>query len=363
MLDLDVYLINNNPPHTGVGRYAFTLHRYLSKTGLRARFIDLHKDLFNSNFYRLGRLRLAWLYYVIKFEIETLRLRIGEGSIVHIANNGYLAKIIPRLKKRTNGIRIVTTVHDTIPLKLRGLSSPFMAYAYKRISYSDYIICVSKFTADHLPSYLRSLPHSVIYHGVDHELFRPRNKEKARKILGLPINRPIILNVGSEEPRKNVPTLLKAFRNVVKKIPRAILVRVGTPERTSLELIELLGLRGKVLYRSARESELALYYNAADLLVHPAYYEGFGFPLLEAMASGTPIVAAYAAAIPEIVGNAAILVDPFDIDGLAISIVDLLDNKSLSQDLVKRGFDRSAMFSWEKTATQTIEIYEKLSRS
>jgi glycosyltransferase involved in cell wall biosynthesis len=229
--------------------------------------------------------------------------------------------------------------------------------------YSDYIICVSKFTADHLPSYLRSLPHTVIYYGVDHELFRPRDKEKVRKILGLPINRPIILNVGSEEPRKNIPTLLKAFRKVVEKIPRAILVRIGAPERSSLKLIEFLGLSGKVLYRRATESEIALYYNAADLLVHPAYYEGFGFPLIEAMASGTPIVAAYAAAIPEIVGNAAILVNPFDIDGLAISIVDLLSNKSLLQDLVERVFSRSAMFSWEKTAAQTIEVYEKLSRS
>jgi glycosyltransferase involved in cell wall biosynthesis len=81
------------------------------------------------------------------------------------------------------------------------------------------------------------------------------------------------------------------------------------------------------------------------------------------MASGTPIVAAYAAAIPEIVGNAAILVNPFDIDGLAISIVDLLSSKSLLQDLVERVFNRSAMFSWEKTAAQTIEVYEKLSRS
>jgi len=359
----DVYLINNNPPHSGVGRYAFTLHRYLSKMGLKARFIDLHRDLFNSNFHRLGRLGLAWPYHIVKFEIETLRLRIGEGSIVHVTNNGYLAKIIPRLKKSIYGIRIVTTVHDTIPLIYRGLSASFMASAYKKTMYSDYIICASKFTADHLPSYLRSLPHRVIYHGVDHELFRPRDKEKVRKILRLPINRPIILNVGSEEPRKNIPTLLKAFRKVVEKIPRAILVRIGSPERSSLKLIELLGLSGKVLYRRATESEIALYYNAADLLVHPAYYEDFGFPLIEAMASGTPIVAAYAAAIPEIVGNAAILVNPFDIDGLAISIVDLLSSKSLLQDLVERVFNRSPMFSWEKTAAQTIGVYEKLSRS
>jgi glycosyltransferase involved in cell wall biosynthesis len=137
-------------------------------------------------------------------------------------------------------------------------------------------------------------------------------------------------------------------------------VRIGAPERSSLKLIELLGLSGKVLYRRATESEIALYYNAADLLVYTAYYEGFGMPLLEAMASGTPVVASDAAAIPEIVGGTSILLNPFDVVSFAYWINEVLSNEELRIRLSEKGYERSLSFSWESCARDTMNVYREV---
>jgi len=128
-------------------------------------------------------------------------------------------------------------------------------------------------------------------------------------------------------------------------------------------LVDKLHLRERVhfLGRVSPEQLLSLY-NLARLLVHPAFYEGFGLPPLEAMACGTPVVVSNTSSLPEVVGDAALLVDPTDVDGLAVAVWRLLSDEALAAEMSEKGLKRSRRFSWEKAALETLEIYRRLAQ-
>jgi len=354
-----ITLLNNNPPFSGVGRYAYTLYQSLVKLGVEASFISWDKELFNLIYQSLRAFRLEWLYYLWKFKRLSAKLNIN-SPLVHITNAGYLASVIPKLRRHH---AIIVTIHDTIPIYARdSLGRRMMGKALRNVLLADRCITVSETTKERLRFIDVDLKKvRVIYHGVDHELFKPRDKLEARRKLGLPLDRPIILNVGSEEPRKNIPTLLKSFKELLNCVPNALLVRVGERTAQIKKFMRGLGLSDKVLYRRALSNEVfALYYNAADLLVHTAYHEDFGFPLLEAMASGLPVIAGNRIAIPEVVGDAGILLDPFDVNGFAYWMHEVLTNEDLKAKLSEKGYRRSMNFSWEKCAWETLEVYREV---
>ncbi|MEM3816158.1 MAG: glycosyltransferase [Candidatus Bathyarchaeia archaeon] len=261
------FLINNNPPHSGVGRYAYSLFKALY-TVLKGevQFVSWDRQLFDRSYNTLSYFHLNWLYYVLKLRLLSRRLSLKDVSLVHVANAGYLASIIPSIKKRNR--RVVLTVHDVIPENLRDSFSHRMAgKAITNASLADYIVCVSENVRKNLPTVLGANLERIttVHYGVDHSLFKPRDKTWARRKLNLPTNMPIILNVGSEEPRKNIPILIKAFYEIIKDIPNAILVRVGPRTARVSKIITALGLDGRIYYRRASDREVALYYNAADL--------------------------------------------------------------------------------------------------
>jgi glycosyltransferase involved in cell wall biosynthesis len=353
-----ITLLNNNPPFSGVGRYAYTLYQSLVKLGVEASFISWDKELFNLIYQSLRAFRLEWLYYLWKFKRLSAKLNIN-SPLVHITNAGYLASVIPKLRRHH---AIIVTIHDTIPIYARdSLGRRMMGKALRNVLLADRCITVSETTKERLRFIDVDLKKvRVIYYGVDHELFKPRDKLEARRRLGLPMDRPIILNVGSEEPRKNIPTLLRSFKELLNNVPNALLMRVGERTVQMEKLIRNLDLSGKVLYRRASPDEVALYYNAADLLVHTAYYEGFGNPPLEAMASGLPVIASNRTSIPEVVGDGGILLDPFDVDGFAYWMREVLSNEDLRIKLSEKGYRRSMNFSWEKCARETLEVYREV---
>jgi glycosyltransferase involved in cell wall biosynthesis len=353
-----IVLINNNPPNSGVGNYAYYLYRHLIKISeYGTYFVSWDKELFDITYYLLNNFSLNWLYYMIKLKLLAKKLR-NDSSLAHITNSGYLASIIPEVKRKSDFI--VITVHDLIPFVVpRSTYDSALRKAFLNIAYADRIIVVSKNTKRDLLRFIDVDPRKVriIHHGVDHELFKPRDKLEARRRLGLPLDRPIILNVGSEEPRKNIPTLIKAFGILVKDIPNAVLIRVGSPTNAIKKLICSQGLEGKIVYLRPTDEDLSLLYNASDVFVFPSYYEGLGLPLLEAMASGCPVIAGNRSAIPEAVGDGGILLDPFDVDGFAYWMHEVLSNEDLRIKLSEKGYRRSLNFSWEKCAGETLEVY------
>ncbi|HIC93621.1 MAG TPA: glycosyltransferase family 1 protein [Anaerolineae bacterium] len=215
----------------------------------------------------------------------------------------------------------------------------------------------------------------VVYCGVD-GAFRPLPAERVaafRRRRGLPER--FILFVGTLEPRKNVGRLIEAF-----SLLRGRATNLQTCKLANLKLViggakgwmygdifarvEELGLRDEVLFPGYIPfEELPLWYNAAELFVYPSLHEGFGLPVLEAMACGTPVVASQTSSLPEVVGEAGMLVDPRDIGGLAEAMERALMDEGRRREMRERGLRRAAGFSWERTARETAQVYRRAMES
>lgn len=189
----------------------------------------------------------------------------------------------------------------------------------------------------------------------------PNKLEAGRRELGLPPE--FILSMCAADPRKNLSTLVKAYAILPAALRRRFpLVIMWGHDRLAEALsrqISELGLNGDVLFRrsGAKSEELALLYSCASLFVFPSLYEGFGLPPLEAMACGTPVIAANNSSVPEVVGNAAILVEAKDAEALAASMAMVLSDEALRTNLGAKGPTRAAMFSWERCARETVNAY------
>ncbi|MCA9834970.1 MAG: glycosyltransferase family 4 protein [Thermomicrobiales bacterium] len=179
------------------------------------------------------------------------------------------------------------------------------------------------------------------------------------------IDRPYVLAVGTLEPRKNLPTLLRAFARIKDKIDHQ-LVLVGPEGWLTGELkatLEELNLGDRVrLTGWVSDEELGGWYSGADLYTFPSYYEGFGLPAIEAMRCGAPVLCSDNSAFPEVVGDAGVLIPAESIDAWAETMLAVLEDEALRRELRERGFARANMFSWERTAQETYDVYKEVSR-
>jgi glycosyltransferase involved in cell wall biosynthesis len=365
---LKVLLINNRAPASGIGVYATQLFSSLKKVGNDIAFIEyvswnsLLCEILFQKALQVNNVAALYSEEILRivsqsFFILKISRKFSRFHICHIVSPA-LAFAMPLMMNAK-----VVTVHDLIPfLRPRSVTDLFIRKSMNLVKNAERIICISESTKKDLLHFIDVDPRKVrvIYSGIDHELFKPRDKLEARRRLGLPLDRPIILNVGSEEPRKNIPTLIKAFGILVKDVPNAVLIRVGSPTNTIEKLIHGQGLEGKIIYLKPNDEDLSLLYTASDVFVFPSYYEGLGLPLLEAMASGCPVVAGNRSAIPEAVGDGGILLDPFDVDGFAYWMREVLSNEDLRIKLSEKGYRRSLNFSWEKCARETLEVYREV---
>jgi glycosyltransferase involved in cell wall biosynthesis len=196
--------------------------------------------------------------------------------------------------------------------------------------------------------------------------FRILQKAEIQPVLDyLGLSRPYILYVGSLQPRKNLLRLLDAYHELLTGSPRWSLVIVGATSYWKstpvAEKVANLGLQEQVKFTGyLPDKDLPALYNAASLFCFPSLYEGFGLPVLEAMACGAPVVASNISSLPEVAGDAAILVNPKDVHQIALAMRQILEDAHLAQELRERGLRRAAQFTWEQTARQTIAVYEQV---
>lgn len=172
-----------------------------------------------------------------------------------------------------------------------------------------------------------------------------------------------VLYVGTLEPRKNLTTLLEAYSRIAQehRVPLLVGGGKGWMYAPVFERLETLGLRDQVHFVGyIEEQELPLWYAAATLFVFPSLYEGFGMPPLEAMACGTPVVTSNRSSLPEVVGDAGLMVSPTDVDALATAIARLLTDAALREVLRERGLERARLFSWRVTAERTLAVYNEI---
>jgi glycosyltransferase involved in cell wall biosynthesis len=266
----------------------------------------------------------------------------------------------------------VITIHDLNFLMYPHFLTPESARYYGQIDQAvrscDHIIAVSESTKRDIIR-LTGAPESkvsVVYEAA-HPIYRPLNDprlaEQVRKRNG--IDQDYILFVSTIEPRKNVPTLLMAFKQLLDNYRPEVSLVLGGEKGWLFDevfaLVEKLGLAHRVRFvgKVTPEDLLGLY-NAARLLVHPAFYEGFGLPPLEAMACGTPVVVSNTSSLPEVVGDAALQVDPSDVDGLTVAMWRVLSDDLVRKRLIDKGLKRARLFSWRKAAEETLEIYRRL---
>ncbi len=254
---------------------------------------------------------------------------------------------------------------EWLPQKVKDRMSRLYKFAAKK---SDKIIAISENTKKDLVKYygIETDKISVIYPGKD-EFFkrldegaREEGKKDLEKKYG--IHGPFILHVGALAEWRNVPRLVYAF-GTLKLVDRIQhkLVLVGR-EVWGLDIKKIVkdaGLSGDVINVDyVPVEDLQLLYNEADLLVFPSLFEGFGIPVLEAQACGTPVVASDTTALPEAVGDAGVLVDPYDEEAIAEGVRKVLQDQKLRDDLVGKGFENARGFSWEKMARETLAVYQ-----
>lgn len=207
---------------------------------------------------------------------------------------------------------------------------------------------------------------SVIYEGV-HSSFRPIEShaelERVRAAYQLPPR--FILFFSTIEPRKNLVTLLDAYAELVKQNadtpPLVVMGRKGWLYQATLQHIQDLGLTQRVILTDWVDSrDVPCVLNLADVFVFPSLYEGFGLTPLEAMACGAPVISSNASSLPEVIGDAGILVAPRDVGGFVQAITRVLEDTPLRQDLRLRGLQQARKFTWERTARETLAVYESV---
>lgn len=206
----------------------------------------------------------------------------------------------------------------------------------------------------------------AIHLGVD-ELFKPVEDQALLRRFRAERRLPekYLLYVGTLEPRKNVERLVEAYAQLRREraIPHKLVLggAKGWLYDRIFGRVRQLGLEDDVLFTSyIPYNELPLWYNCADIFIYPSLYEGFGLPPLEAMACGTPVVTSSASSLPEVVGSAAITVDPLDVNALAAAVGRVLENTGLRQQLSAEGSRQAARFSWEKMAICTLGLYRRV---
>ena len=171
-----------------------------------------------------------------------------------------------------------------------------------------------------------------------------------------------IMAFGAIDPRKNTSKIIYAFKhfiNLIKSDHHLIIVGLSQSAKNHFtKQVQKLGISSNVTFLGfVSEDELIALYNNAQVMLYPSLYEGFGIPVLEAMACGTPVIGSTSASIPEIAGNAALLIDPTNLEELYTSLYEISTNKKLRDDLTKKGFIQANKFSWSKLASETLSVY------
>ena len=266
---------------------------------------------------------------------------------------------------------VVLTVHDLIgmlfPANLPPISRFYWAWWLPRtIRWADYIIVDSEHTRQDLRRLL-GVPAGrveVIALGVS-SAFRPWEDraalEAVRQKYGLPPA--FILYVGTLEPRKGLDTLIAAYSAWAGQSPYDLVLagKRGWYTESLFQQVAQRGLTGRVHFTDYVDSvDLPALYNLAELFVYPSRYEGFGLPVLEAMACGVPVICSHAASLPEVAGDAALLVPADEVGAWAGAIRRVLESDELRAEMKAKGLVRARRFTWEETARRTVQVYERM---
>lgn len=309
--------------------------------------------------------------YYERFWRHPRQVKQQTADIFHIIDhtNGHVAYWLRKLGKP-----VVMTCHDLVqyvyPEILRNqsrfpaLSLAMWQYSVKGLNTADCVVTVSESTARDVTHWLKIPPRQVevVANGVE-SVFQPLPDNIVRRWRSQ-YSQPgeiCLLNVGSTHQRKNIETILRVVEVLIARGLKVRLWKLGddfTPEQQ--QQIRARQIEPYVSFlRQPDRDALIRFYNAADVLLAPSLYEGFGLTVLEAMACGTPTIVANASSLPEVVGDAGILVEPLDVEAIADAVIRLQDS-AYRQKIVQQGLARVGQFTWKQAAINLATIYEQL---
>lgn len=236
------------------------------------------------------------------------------------------------------------------------------------IEKADHIIVVSDASGEALRRWFNVDPARITTtHLAADPRFQPRGVEALTPSLGSLGVTPggYVLSVGTLEPRKNLPTLFAAYAGLPpalrQRFPLVVAGMKGWGTEGLMKSAEVLVQRGELrLLGYVPDALIPPLYAGAAAFCYPSRYEGFGLPVLEAMASGVPVLTSNRTSLPEVVGDAGVMVDPDDVDGMRERLLQLLDDRAYASDLARLGLARAQTFSWDRCAQETVGVYQKV---
>jgi len=349
----------------GIGQYIFHLVNGLARLDAENEYVLLQsrKDdttiLERPNFRRIS----LWTPSHHRLERYALNVELVRLGLDVLHSPDFIPPHRPSCKS-------VITVHDLAfllyPHFLTKESARYYGHIDQAVRWTDHIIAVSESTKRDTIQHL-GVPEdkiTVVYEAAN-PVFRPIGRDEAREQVRSRhgVQGPFVLFVSTIEPRKNVPTLIRAvwqLQECYKEDVRLVLAGgKGWLFEDAFATVQDLKMDSQVHFVGRVSSEELLYlYNAAEMLAHPAFYEGFGLPPLEAMACGLPTIVSNVASLPEVVGDAGLLIDPHDVDELTVAMWRVLSDGELRQEMRNKGLRQAERFSWERAARETLAIYK-----
>lgn len=358
---------------TGIGRYAIELLRALAALPTTHEIVllttereDRHGLWQQFEHHTLAGCRLLPALLTIGNLALSQAIARYDLNIVHDPNG-----IAPFLGPRMHARRVVT-IHDAFAYVYPQTHNRLDNWRYRLMlpaaaQRSDSVITDSTHSQHDLKRFLKlsSSKVKVIQCGIDVQ-FKPYpvNQDRIHILNHYHIQQPYILYVGGLNARKNIARLFVAYAQVRQKRPDVQLVIVGKRQWQTAEMdaaLRHLALEPHVHFTGyVADRDLPALYSAAEVFAFPSLYEGFGLPPLEAMACGTPVITSNSSSLPEVVADAAITIDPYDTEGLAAALQEVIENQKLHATLRQRGLERAHLFSWERTAHETLAVYQSL---
>lgn len=337
----------------------FAMSKYQSEIHNRLKDVKLNRIEYPDVSKVIGVNRIVE-YFAYPFIVKK---KVIKNNIKHVTRQD-----IAFLLELLNLEKTVVTCHDIIPIAYYKTQNPVWKLNAKGLRKAGKIITVSEFSKKDISRFIKYPEKNIeiIPPAVDHNLYFQKRNRAVLKKYGIKDFEKIVLYVGAEEPRKNVHFLINSLSKLKNRIPEVKLLKVGMPNDVGvrgklLKHIEFLNLQKDVIFTGyVSESELADIYNAVDLFVFPSLYEGFGLPPLEAMACGVPVITSNTSSLPEVVGDAAITVDPYDVDKFTEEMYEVLTNEGLREEMTRKGLERSKVFTWDSSAKKTLKVYEEL---
>ena len=284
----------------------------------------------------------------------------GPADIYHFPNF-----IIPPLRKG----KALVTIHDMAFLRFPQYAEDnnrkyLEASIPDTVRRADAILTVSRFSAGEICELLHVEPDRVhsVYHGISAEFTRPDDASIQAVLARHRIEKPYILTVGTVEPRKNIPFLIEVFENLKSYDGQLVIAGMpGWKYGPILDRMRQSRCARRIRYvEYVPNDDLPSLYGGAELFVLTSFYEGFGFPPIEAMACGTPVISSSGGALPEVLGTGAVILEDFNLDRWITQVERLLSDSNRRQELVAAGRIQAARYSWTQAALDTWKVYSSL---